>query len=39
VLDRRGLRADYVVCGEMWCKSLESLMPRARAPVVEIVPC
>lgn len=39
VLDRRGLRADYVICGEMWCMSLEKLLPRARVPVVEIAPC
>jgi hypothetical protein len=39
VLDRRGLRADYVVCGEMWCTPLAKLMPRARAPVVQISPC
>ena len=39
VLDRRGLRADYVICGEMWCLPLEKLMPRAKAPVVQIAPC
>ena len=39
VFDRRGLRADYVICGEMWCIPLERLMPRARAPVVQIAPC
>jgi hypothetical protein len=39
VFDRRGLRADYVICGEMWCMPLERLMPRSRAPVVEISPC
>ncbi len=39
VLDRRNLRVDYVICGEMWCIPLEKLMPRARAPVVEIAPC
>jgi hypothetical protein len=39
VLDRRGLRADYVICGEMWCMPLEKLMPRAKAPVVQIAPC
>lgn len=39
VFDRRNLRADYVICGEMWCIPLEKLMPRARAPVVEIAPC
>ena len=39
VLDRRGLRADYVICGEMWCTPLEKLMPRSRAPVVQIAPC
>lgn len=39
VFDRRGLRADYVICGEMWCMPLEKLLPRARAPVVQIEPC
>ena len=39
VLDRRGLREDYVLCGEMWCAPLEKLVPRARAPVVQIAPC
>jgi len=39
VFDRRNLREDYVICGEMWCIPLEKLMPRARAPVVEIAPC
>jgi hypothetical protein len=39
VFDRRGLRADYVICGEMWCVPLEALMPRSRAPVVQIAPC
>ena len=39
VCDRRGLRADYVVCGEMWCMPLEKLKPRSRAPVVQISPC
>jgi hypothetical protein len=39
VFDRRGLREDYVICGEMWCIPLERLIPRARAPVVEIAPC
>lgn len=39
VFDRRGLREDYVVCGEMWCMSLEKLLPRARAPLVQIAPC
>ena len=39
VFDRRGLRADYVICGEMWCMPLEKLMPRSRAPVVQIAPC
>ena len=39
VFDRRGLRADYVICGEMWCTPLEKLMPRSRAPVVQIAPC
>jgi hypothetical protein len=39
VFDRRGLREDYMVCGEMWCMSLEKLLPRARAPLVQIAPC
>jgi hypothetical protein len=39
VFDRRELHADYVVCGEMWCVPLEKLMPRSRAPVVQIAPC
>jgi hypothetical protein len=39
IFDRRGLRADYVICGEMWCMPLEKLMPRARAAVVQIAPC
>jgi hypothetical protein len=28
-----------VLCGEMWCAPLEKLVPRARAPVVQIAPC
>ena len=39
VFDRRGLQADYVICGEMWCRPLEQFLPRSRAPVVEISPC
>jgi hypothetical protein len=39
VFDRRTLKADYVICGEMWCVPLENLMPRSRAPVVQIAPC
>jgi hypothetical protein len=39
LLDRRGLRADYVICGEMWCRALEHYLPRSRAPVVQIAPC
>jgi hypothetical protein len=39
VFDRRGLRQDYVICGEMWCAPLEKLVPRARAPVVQLAPC
>jgi hypothetical protein len=39
VFDRRTLKADYVICGEMWCVPLEKLMPRSRAPVVHIAAC
>lgn len=39
VFDRRGLRVDYVICGEMWCAPLEKLLPRARAPMVQLAPC
>jgi hypothetical protein len=39
IFDRRGLKTDYVICGEMWCVPLEKLMPRSRAPVVQIAPC
>jgi hypothetical protein len=39
VFDRRGLRQDYVICGEMWCAPLEKLVPRAKAPVVQVAPC
>lgn len=39
VLDRRGLREDYVICGEMWCVPLERFVPRSRASVVGIAPC
>jgi hypothetical protein len=39
IFDRRGLRADYVICGEMWCRPLEYFLPRSRAPVVQIAPC
>ena len=39
VFDRRGLRQDYVICGEMWCVPLEKLVPRAKAPVVQVAPC
>ncbi|MGH8705669.1 MAG: DUF1850 domain-containing protein [Burkholderiales bacterium] len=39
VLRREGLANDYVLCGEGWCTPLERLLPRARAPVVEIAPC
>lgn len=38
-LDRRGLREDYVICGEMWCRPLEQFVPRSRAAVVQIAPC
>ncbi|MGH8723449.1 MAG: hypothetical protein ACREU1_01210 [Burkholderiales bacterium] len=39
VFDRRELRADYVICGDMWCRPLEHFLPRARAPVVQLAPC
>ena len=39
VLRREGLRSDYVLCGEGWCLPLERLLPRARAPIVEITTC
>jgi hypothetical protein len=39
VFERRGLRQDYVMCGEMWCTPLEKLVPRSRAPVVQVAPC
>ncbi len=39
VLRRAGLQSDYVLCGEGWCRPLEQVLPRARAPVVEIAPC
>jgi hypothetical protein len=39
ILDRRNVREDYVLCGEMWCMPLEKLLPRSRAPVVRISPC
>jgi len=39
VFDRRGLKEDYVICGEMWCRPLEHFLPRSRAPVVELAPC
>jgi hypothetical protein len=39
ILRRQELLRDYVICGEMWCTPLERLMPRSRAPVVEISPC
>lgn len=39
VLRRAGLAADYVVGGDGWRVPLEGLLPRSRAPVVEIAPC
>jgi hypothetical protein len=39
ILRREKLVADYVICGEMWCMPRERLMPRSRAPVVQISPC
>jgi hypothetical protein len=39
ILHRQNLMADYTICGEMWCMPLEKLMPRSRAPVVQIAPC
>jgi hypothetical protein len=38
-LRRAGLAADYVICGDGWCAPLERLLPRARAPVVQVAPC
>lgn len=39
VLRRADLAADYVIAGDGWRVPLERLLPRARAPVVEIAPC
>ena len=39
VFNRKGLREDYVLCGDMWCAPLERFIPRSRAPVVAIAPC
>ncbi len=39
VLRRAGLTADYVITGDGWRVPLEGLLPRSRAPVVEIAPC
>jgi hypothetical protein len=39
VFRREGLVADYVICGEMWCRPLEQFLPRSRAAVVQIAPC
>ncbi len=39
VLERAALKTDYVLCGQGWCRTLEQLLPRARAPRVELYPC
>jgi len=39
VFNRKGLREDYVICGEMWCAPLERFISRERAAVVAIAPC
>ncbi len=39
VLERATLKADYVLCGQGWCRTLEQLLPRAQAPTVEVFPC
>lgn len=39
VLRRAGLAADYVIGGDGWSVPLERLLPRSRAPVVEIARC
>ena len=39
LLERADLRADYVLCEQGWCRPLESFLPRARAPRVELSFC
>ena len=39
VLERATLKADYVLCGQGWCRPLEQFLPRARAPRVELYSC
>ena len=39
LLERADLRADYVLCEQGWCRPLESFLPRAQAPRVELAPC
>ncbi len=39
LLERTTLKADYVLCGQGWCRPLEQLLPRARAAKVELFPC
>jgi len=39
VLERSALEADYVLCGDGWCRPLEQFLPRAQAPSVELYLC